>query len=647
MVDRQLRSLAAAHGVATGFDSSGGQRVTVRPETVVAVLGLLDVDATSPGSIRAALAEARAEADVLPSTVVVRAGGTGRPLPAPGEVTLEDGRSVPVGTTLPTDLPLGYHRLTCGGQDVHLIVAPRRLPAVPRSWGWMLQLYALRSAGSWDLGDLHDLADFAGWAAADGAGLVLLNPLHAIGPNHPVPASPYSPTSRRFANPLYLRVADTAAYRAADAALRQQVDALRPPNGDLIDYDAVWEAKRTALELLRPLAGPDPAADDTALVDFATYCALAERHGSDWRSWPEDLRRPEGPAVLAARAELAERVGFHAWLQRLCEEQLATANAAAAGMPIGIVHDLAVGVDHGGADGWLLGDVLAGGARIGAPPDAFNQLGQDWGLAAWRPDRLAATGYTPYRDMLHRILRHAGGLRVDHVLGLFRLWWIPPGAGAADGTYVRYDGDAMLGILALEAERAGASVIGEDLGTVQAAVTRGLHSRNMLGSTVLWFTRDDDGFVPPDRWPRNTLATISTHDLPTVRGFLTGEHVRVRASLGQLAGPVEEEQARAALDRDELLRMLRDAGLLGDSDAFEDVVSAMHAALAASPSRLIAASLYDVLGEVRQPNLPGTVDEYPNWRQPLPASLDEITADAAVRRTVEQLAGRATRADRP
>lgn len=641
-MDRQLRSLAAAHGVATAFESSGGRRVTVPPETVVAVLGLLDVDATSPTAVGSALAGARAEAGVLPPTIVVRAGSPGPSLPAPGgEVTLEDGRAVPVGDVVPGDLPLGYHRLTCAGQDVHLIVAPRRLPAVPRSWGWMLQLYALRSAGSWDMGDLHDLADFTRWAGASGAGLVLLNPLHAIGPTHPVPASPYSPTSRRFANPLYLRVADTAAYRAADSALRSEVDALRPPNGALIDYDAVWRAKRTALERLRPLAGPDPALDDDALADFATYCALAERHGSDWRSWPAALRTPDGPGVAAARAELGERVGFHAWLQRLCEEQLATANEAAAGMPVGIVHDLAVGVDHGGADGWMLGDVLAGGARIGAPPDAFNQLGQDWGLAAWRPDRLAATGYAPYRDMLHRILRHAGGLRIDHVLGLFRLWWIPPGAGAADGTYVRYDGDAMLGILALEAHRAGASVIGEDLGTVQAAVTRGLHSRNMLGSTVLWFTRDDDGFVPPDRWPRNTLATISTHDLPTVRGFLTGEHVRVRAALGQLAGPVAEEEARAEADRSELLRMLRSAGLLGASSAaFDDVVAAMHQALAVSPSRLVAASLYDVLGEVRQPNLPGTVDEYPNWRQPLPAALEDIVEDAAVRRTAEQLAAR-------
>jgi 4-alpha-glucanotransferase len=638
--------LAAAHGVSVEYESSGRTRVAAAPDSVVAVLGLLGVDATSRDAIRDGLAAVRAAGErALPPTLVMRAGRRGLPLPGPGVVTLEDGGTVAVESGLPADLPLGYHRVACAGQEAHLIVAPRRLPVVPPAWGWMLQLYALRSRGSWGMGDLRDLADFARWAGEESdAGLILVNPMHAVAPTHPVQASPYSPSSRRFANPLYLRVADTAAYRAADVALRARVDALRPDNGELIDYDAVWRAKRVALELLYPLAGPDPAGGDDDLAAFATYCALAEQHGPNWRLWPDELRHPHDPAVARARAELAQRVGFHAWLQRLCQEQLATANAAAGDMPVGIIHDLAVGVDPAGADGWQLGDALAEGVRIGAPPDAFNQLGQDWGLATWRPDRLAATGYAPYRDMLHRIFRHAGGLRVDHVAGLFRLWWIPPGAGARDGVYVRYDGDAMLGILALEAMRAGATVVGEDLGTVQPAVTRGLRGRNMLGSTVLWFTRDEDGFVPPKRWPRNTLASISTHDLPTVRGFLTGEHVRVRAELGQLTGPVEEERARAEEDRRLLLDMLRAAGLLGAGESFDEVVTAMHAALAASPSSFVAASLYDVLGETRQPNLPGTVDEYPNWRQPLPAALEEIVTDPAVRRTADILtAGRPRR----
>jgi 4-alpha-glucanotransferase len=647
-MDRNLAALAAAYGVATWYEDSDHRRRAVSPDTVAGVLALLDVDAGSAAAVRASLAEARASSDParLPPTVVVRSGSVRR-LPGEGVVELADGGHRAVGDQVPADLSLGWHRLFCGNQEATLVVVPRRLPAPPPTWGWMLQLYALRSAGSWGMGDFVDLTDFAGWAGQQ-AGFVLVNPLHAIAPTQPVLASPYSPSSRLFANPLYVRVSETDAFREADADLRRRVTALRPPDRDLIDYDAVWAAKLAALELLQPPADESDLSGDRRLAAFATYCALAERHGPDWRTWPDGLRSPDGAEVAVAEAELADRVRLHAWLQRLCEQQLGAANAAArdAGMPIGIIHDLAVGVDPGGADGWMLGDVLAAGVRVGAPPDAFNQLGQDWGLAAWRPDRLAETGYAAYRDMLRRILRSAGGLRVDHVAGLQRLWWIPPGAGPADGTYVRYDPDAMLGILALEARRAGAVVIGEDLGTVQPSLTRALRGRNMLGSTVLWFARDwtaDGGpFIPPDEWPANAFASISTHDLPTARGFLAGEHVRVRADLGLLTSSLDDERARAADDRDRLIAMLLRRGLLDESGSAddgsspnggaseEDVVVAMHAALAASRSRLIAASPYDVLGELRQPNLPGTTDQYPNWRIPLSDSFEDLRTDPRV-----------------
>ncbi|MEV4534162.1 4-alpha-glucanotransferase [Asanoa sp. NPDC049518] len=617
-MERDLRRLAAAHGVVTAYDAADGRRTQVDRDIVVRVLGLLDVDATSPSAISAALAAATTDRR-LPPTIVLREGDR-RDLA--GTLTLEDGTTREV--TELADLPLGWHRLAAGDQELTVVVAPRRLAPPPPAWGWMIQLYALRSRASWGMGDLGDLRELAGWAAGTGAGLVLLNPLHAIGPNHPVQASPYSPSSRRFANPLYIRVTDTAEYRDADAALKAKVDALRPEDTDLIDYDAVWTAKRAALELLYPGPGPEAPA-------FATYCALAEEHGSDWRHWPAHLRDP-----ATATAD-PHRVGFYAWLQQLCDQQLASAAGAARDMSVGIVHDLAVGVDPGGEDGWELGDVLAQGVRVGAPPDAFNQLGQDWGLAAWRPDRLAATGYAAYRDMLRALLRHGGGLRVDHVAGLSRLWWIPPGAGAAEGTYVRYDADAMFGILALEAHRAGAVVVGEDLGTVQPSVTRALRGRNMLGSTVLWFTRDGEAFVPPRQWPRTALASVSTHDLPTAKGFLTEEHVDVRARLGLLATGEAAERERARADRRALTAMLRDAGLLSEEDD-DSIVTAMHAALAASPARLITASLYDVLGETRQPNLPGTTDQYPNWRLPLPLSREEIQEHPGVRATARLLA---------
>ncbi|GAA0802707.1 4-alpha-glucanotransferase [Spirilliplanes yamanashiensis] len=631
-MDADLVALAEAHGVATWFENSQRQRQDVPEATVVAVLGLLGVDASSAEAVRAALAEVREPG--LPGTVVVRTGAT-YALPGPATITLEDGSTVEAAAGVPGDLPLGWHTLRTADAEATLVVVPERLPEAPEAWGWMLQLYALHSAGSWGMGDLGDLREFAGWAAADGAGLVLLNPLHAITPTLPVPSSPYSPSSRRFANPLYLRIADTAAYQRADEPLRANVDALAGaarPGGDLIDYTAVWQAKRAALELLWPLAGEVDLASDPGLTDFATFCALAETHGPDWHTWPEELRRP-GPAARAAAN--ADRVAFHAWLQHLLDEQLAAATAAADGMSVGVVLDLAVGIDPSGADGWLLQDVLAEGVHAGAPPDAFNQLGQDWGLACWRPDRLAATGYAAYRDMLRRLLRRAGGIRVDHVAQLWRLWWVPPGMASTEGTYVRYDPDAMLGILALEAHRAGAVVVGEDLGTVLPVVTKGLQDQNMLGSAVLWFTKTDDGeYVASADYPRNALASISTHDLPTASGFLTGEHVTVRAELNQLAGPVEQERARADADRAELIELLRGEKLLAEDATNADIVVAMHAFLRNTPCRLVTASLYDVLDEVRQPNLPGTTDEYPNWRIPLPASLEEIQTDPRVRRIV-------------
>jgi 4-alpha-glucanotransferase len=636
-MEDNLAELAEAMGVATSYEDHEGRRVDVDPGVVVAVLAEFGVDAGRPAAVRHALGELRDRRarGLLPSTVVLRQGRT-RPLPGPGVVRLEDGGDRQVDGALPGDLPLGWHRLEAAGQQVTLVVAPATLPPPPPSWGWMVQLYALHSAGSWGIGDLADLRELVRWSGRRlGAGAVLVNPLHAVTPVEPVEPSPYSPSSRRFGNPLYLRIEDTAEYAAAAADTRLAVDALRPHGqADRVDYDRAWRAKRQALELLRPSTPELP--DHPELRDFATYCALAERHGPRWRDWPEALRHPDAPAVAAARTELADRVAFHAWVQRLCAQQLGTAQHAArdAGMPIGVVHDLAVGVDPDGADAWALQDVLATGVTVGAPPDAFNQQGQDWGLPPWHPWRLAEAGYRPFRDVLRAGLRHGGGLRVDHVAGLWRLWWIPPGESPDRGTYVRYDADALLGVAALEAYRAGAVVIGEDLGTVEERVRVGLRDLGALGSAVLWFTRDPDGrLLPPGRWPERAAASISTHDLPTATGFLRGEHVEVRAELGVLARDPELERRAAAAERHELVALLRAEGLLTGDPALadeRDVVLAMHWLLARTPCRLLLAAPADVIGEVRQPNLPGTVDEYPNWRLPLPVTLEELMADRRV-----------------
>ncbi len=649
MRDAELAELARAHGVATSYADGDRRQVEVDDAVVVAVLGQLGVDASSPAAIRAGLAEAARAATDLPATVVLRAGH-GRALPAPGEIHCEDGTVRAADSAIPADLPLGYHRLRVDDRELTLIVVPDALPRPPRTWGWMVQLYALHSAGSWGIGDYADLRELADWSGRElGAGVLLVNPLHAPTPVLPVEASPYAPSSRRFANPLYLRVQQTAGYRRLAEAARREVDALRPEQGERIDYDGVFTAKQQALALIR---AADPDADapaDPALTEFATFCALAERHGRRWRDWPAELRHPDSPAVAEQRAQLADRVGYHAWLQRQCAEQLGAARQASvdAGMAVGIVHDLAVGIDPNGADAWALQDVLATGATVGAPPDAFNQRGQDWQLSPWHPARLAEAGYQPYRDVVRAALRNGGGLRVDHVAGLWRLWWVPTGKPANRGTYVYYDAEAMFGVLALEAARTGGVVIGEDLGTVEPEVSTGLRERNALGCAVLWFENDENDendedspprMLAPAGWPERAAASISTHDLPTAAGFLRAEHVRVRAELGQLTETPEQAAAQAAADRARLLDLLRAEGLIAADQADPDeesLIVAMHRLLASTPCRLHLVSPYDVIGEVRQPNLPGTVDQYPNWRLPLTMPLEEFRRDQRVQHIVD------------
>jgi 4-alpha-glucanotransferase len=634
-MDTKLEKLARSHGVATWYRDARRQRVDVDPDVVRRVLGLLGVSADTPAQVRDALAAT--QAPTAPGTVVLRPGQR-REIREPGVLTDEQGSEIPVSGALPADLAPGWYALTTGQRHTTVLVAPPALPEPPRTWGWMLQLYALRSAHSWGLGDFADLREFVTWTATThGCGAVLVNPLHAVTPTSPVQPSPYSPSSRRFVNPLYLRITDIGGYRSGDSTLRAKVDALWAAGApsQRIDYEAVWRAKQAALELLWRAEGTSHPAMSGGLRDFATFCALAQQHGPRWSRWPERLRHP-----VSASAD-PHQVAFHAWVQQQCTKQLAATRNAARGMAIGMVHDLAVGVDPEGADAWALQDVLAIGVSVGAPPDTFNQQGQDWGLPPWRPDRLAATGYAAYRDMLRAVLAHADGLRIDHVAGLWRLWWIPPGATPDQGTYVHYDAQAMLAALALEAHRAGAMVIGEDLGTVEPEVTEALAEQRMLGCEVLWFARDEDvpgtPLLAPQRWPQRAAASISTHDLPTALGFLRGEHVRTRARLG-LLNDETAEWAQAGAERAELMALLRTEGLLGaHEETDEEIVVAMHALLARTPCRLLLASPYDVVGETRQPNLPGTVEEYPNWRLPLPVTLEELQRDPRVERLVTTL----------
>ncbi|MFG3506164.1 4-alpha-glucanotransferase [Streptomyces sp. NPDC047821] len=678
-----LARLAALHGVATAYSPSAGVTVPVPDATVVRVLAALDVDAATPGALRASLAatEAARDARLLPPTLVLwqdapredaprqgRPSELPRPLAAlpPGtdlRITTEHGDEIS-GTPRWARLPLGVHRLDARARDGRtgqstLIVAPARGPQPPgRGYGVLVQLYSLLSTRSWGMGDLGDLRELADWAGRTlGAGFVQVNPLHAAVPGTPTDPSPYRPSSRRFPDPVHLRIEDVPEYAYARGEDRAELDALAGRaaelregvlrKGELIDRDAVWVLKRQALEVLRrvPL-GPGRqaalrefrAAQGQALLDHATWCALVERYGADRRQWPEGLRDPRSAATARERDELADRIDFHCRLAWLTDEQLAAAarTAREAGMPVGIVHDLAVGVHPDGADAWARADAFAAGMSVGAPPDAFNARGQDWGLPPWRPDALAATGYAPYRELLRGLLRHAGALRIDHVMGLFRLWWVPGGHEPTEGTYVRYDADAMLAILVLEAHRAGAVVIGEDLGTVEPGVRESLQRRGVLGTSVLWFERDWEGTrrpLPPGTWRADCVATATTHDLPSTAARLTGEHVGLRHRLGLLTRPLDEERAEDAEEVAEWLAYLRELGLLEEGPRDEEAeIRAVYRFLRRTPARMAGVWLPDAVGDRRPQNLPGTWDQYPNWRLPIadaegrPVTLEDLAA---------------------
>ncbi len=667
----QLSDLANAHGVATEFWDWQGQHTRVPAETIVTVLAALGVDASSYDSTNVALYYdwLHRWERMLPPCVVARTGSSpwfGVHVDHGAEVEVwietEDGsrradvhqqnhwvnpehvnnRLIGEATfAVPGDLPMGYHRLVAqsGEQraECPLIITPAwvGLPEAlgdRRTWGLALQLYSVRSQRSWGVGDLVDLTDLTTWAGVEhAAGFMLVNPLHAAEPAVPMEPSPYLPSTRRFVNPLYLRVEAIDEYAYLDEAARAEVERLRASvladNGALaIDRDASWAAKDAALRLVHRVArspGRESsyraylADEGEGLVDFATWCVLSVTHGADWHEWPTELHDPRGEAVEQQRASHADDVDYYCWLQWVVDEQLRAVQDEAhdVGMPIGLMQDLAVGVHPNGSDAWGLQDVLAQGITVGAPPDAFNQQGQDWSQPPWRPDRLAATGYAAYRDLLRTVFRHAGGLRVDHIIGLFRLWWIPQGRPPTEGTYVRYDHEALIGILALEAVRSGAILVGEDLGTVEPWVRDYLRERGILGTSVLWFEYDGAGKpLAPEHWRELCLATVTTHDLPPTAGYLAGDHVLLRDELGLLTRDVNEEMAIDVAERQAWLDVLADRGLLDPSAGTAQTVEALHRLLMWSPARLIGVSLTDMVGDRRTQNQPGTTDEYPNWR---------------------------------
>lgn len=599
----------ATWGVQTGYEDASGVWQTPSPAAVAAVLDALDADGAGPP---------------LDGAPLIVRGQVRRQLTSPAEIVLEDGTVLPAASELPPGLPLGYHTLRNDQGTAPLIVTPGRcfLPRQLRTFGWAVQLYALRSAASWGHGDLADLSRLARWSAMElGAGMLLVNPLHATVPVTAQECSPYYASSRRFRNPLYLRIEDVP----GAAELGDELDSLARAGRALnrqrtIDRDAVFLLKLDALWRIWARRPPSQRLleGDDALVSFATHCALAETQGASWRGWAAPLRDPYSSAVASFRQEQQDRIAFFAWLQGLIDVQLAAASAHLA-----VMHDLGVGVDPDGADAWMWQHVLAGGVHVGAPPDPFNQLGQDWALAPFDPWKLRASGYQPFVETIRAGLRHAGALRLDHVMGLFRLFWIPAAATAAHGVYVRQPATDLLDILALESHRAGAYICGEDLGTVEPQMRRELAGRRILSYRVLWF---EDG--PPSTFPEQAMAAVTTHDLPTIAGLWSGAVTTHQLTPGRTQNP---DVSQALRDRLAAL-----TGLDAHTDV-DDAVLATYRALAEAPSMVLTATLEDALSVVEQPNVPGTVDTWPNWRLALPSSLEELTEDPRPRRIAAAL----------
>ena len=597
-----------------------------------------------------------------------------------------DGRMIGEATFgIPGNLPLGYHELivTIGTHDVDgseadggihatatstIIVTPNRvgLPrrmGASRVWGYAAQLYSVRSHHSWGLGDLTDLADLCTWSASQGAGYLLTNPLHAAEVAGRMEPSPYLPSSRLFVNPIYIRPELIAEYHDLDQYDASLIESLRTTTLDddpqaLLDRDRTWQAKSQALELIhrvdmsasrRMAFTAFRVARGRRLEDFATWCLLCELHGSDWHDWPAELHDPHGAAVARVRREHADRIDFHMWLQWIADQQLSTAQSSGtdAGMPVGLICDLAVGVNGSGADAWMLNGLFAREMNVGAPPDPFNQAGQDWGQPPMRPDVLEQMAYAPLREMVSSALRHAGGVRIDHIMGLFRLWWVPKGLGPRHGAYVRYNHEAMVGVVALEAYRAGALVIGEDLGTVEPWVRDHLAARGILGTSIMWFETGPDGWPrQPQQWREHAMSSVTSHDLPPTSSYLRGDHVELRDRLGLLTESVDEERENARRERETWLASLRQQGVLeADEDDPEQVTLAMHTLLTRTPSKVINATLTDAVGDPRTQNLPGTEDEYPNWRVPLsgpdgePVYLEDLYSSDRVARMAKVLRG--------
>ena len=685
-MDEALSDLAKAAGIAVEWEDAHGEPKTVAPEVLRRILGPLGLPADSKADIEASRASLReAAVGVLPPLVTGQVGcPTVLPLrggPGRMRLTLEDGTGRDLEPEVEPDgrlrLPaidkVGYHRLVVGDAQTVLAMAPARCLGLPelvgqrRLWGAAAQIYGLRRPGDGGFGDLTALAEFAETAAGQGADAVAISPLHALFAANPGRFGPYAPSSRLFYNVLHVDPAQAFGGGRLDDAIEATgvgAELAACEALDLVDWGRAGTAK---LRLLRHLY--DRMAGDTALtgelerfrrdggdlltghaVFEALHAHLAGQEGGlrPWQAWSSDLHDPQGQRVREFAREHGAEIGFHVCLQWLADRGLAAAQRRAreAGMAVGLIADLAVGMDRGGSHAWSRPADVLEGLTIGAPPDLFNPQGQSWGLAAFSPRALASSGFEAFLATMRSAMRHAGGIRIDHIMGLTRLWLVPDGASPADGAYLRFPLTDMLRLIALESVRKGALVVGEDLGTVPDGFREQLDASGILGMRVLWFEREDEDSGPwtaPAQWSRDAAAMSTTHDLPTIAGWWQGRDIDWRVAVG--GGSVDEAAQRQGReeDRTALWSAMVEAecaqGEAPTASETEPVVDAALSFVAKARSQLALVPLEDLAGLVEQPNLPGTIDEHPNWRRRLPLEAAELFATPAVAHRVAAIVG--------
>ncbi|MDO8411080.1 MAG: 4-alpha-glucanotransferase [Phenylobacterium sp.] len=657
MIDAELEAFAAEAGVLVEWEDVHGQLRRTPPVTLRAVLAALSLPAATPAELQAS--RQRLSAAPPPDFVTAEVGQPfqplGRPCGAHARLRLEGGEVLDIAldpqtgfTRQGVDLP-GYHRLEVADQEVTVAVAPAQafglddLAPHRRLWGQAVQLYSLRGRDPRPFGDFGDLAGFAEAAGRRGAAALAISPVHALFAADAERFSPYAPSSRLFLNGLYADPAAVLGDELGDLAPQ-------PVGGDLVAWSTAIPQRLAALRRVharfKASAPADLKADlqsfeDEGGEDLRGHARFEAIHGTffaregarGWPDWPQTFHDPASPTVAAFATEHGDDVAFHIFVQWLADRSLARAQAAAraAGMPVGLITDVAVGMDPGGSHAWSRPQDLLAGLNIGAPPDAFQANGQDWGVTTFSPRALAASGYEGFLATLRSAMRHAGGVRIDHILGLRRLWVVPHGAGPTEGAYLTYPMQDLMRLIAIESHRHGVLVVGEDLGTVPAGLRETLNAGGVRGMQVLLFEQDEAGaFKAPEQWSPRACAMTTTHDLPPIAGWWRGADIDWRL---RLQPDADEDQALALRSERETQRTALwaafcEAGCAeGDRPSTEQtgpVVDAAIGFLAKTPSELAILPIEDLLGLDRQPNLPGTTTEHPNWRRRLPGPAEAL-----------------------